>query len=436
MRTLVVNGVLIDGSGAPARSPVSVLIEDHLIEAVIERWAPYYDTADVVIDARGGFVIPGVINHHVHGLTRGPLMIVGEPALSDARVTANLDRLLDEGVTTALNVDGFPTVEDARTQSRFHPLRVEVSTLHTPTHLRWATAGPFPFGGVRPQHAWTVEEMLDAGAICVGEAGPGCDAHWADYTLLPQAIADRGGSATMEQARSFRLAAEKPDRSAAGEALAATGLSHEHLEPMLEVHEATIAWRELAQQALREAIDAGRAHGVPLLLHHTPGTFDLVRQAARETTEVVIAGHSNFQISDPDDAARRARELRDAGALIDIMSGDAHSARQFHPTPAVTHRLLADGLVDLVSTDYAGGFWDPMLVMLERAHEAGVVSLEAAVRMVTQAPAEALPKLAPRRGRIAAGMVADVVVTEPGRLGAVREVLISGRVVERRRRLW
>jgi hypothetical protein len=28
------------------------------------------------------------------------------------------------------------------------------------------------------------------------------------------------------------------------------------------------------------------------------------------------------------------------------------------------------------------------------------------------------------------------VVTEPGRLSAVREVLVSGRVVERRRRLW
>lgn len=436
MRILIVNGVLLDGSGAAPRAPVTIVVEDHLIEAVLDRWAPYYDTADVIVDARGGFVLPGVINHHVHGLTRGPLMIVGEPALSDARVTANLDRLLNEGVTTALNVDGFPTVEDARAQSRFHPLRVEVTTLHTPTHLRWATDGPFPFGGVRPQHEWTLDEMLDAGAICVGEAGPGCDAHWADYTLLPGAVAQRGGRASMEQARRFRLAAERADRRAAQEALAETGLSAEQLAPMLEVFEATVAWKEMAQQALQEAIEAGRARGVPLLLHHTPGTFDLVRDAAREANEVVIAGHSNFQIHDPDDAARRARELRKAGALIDIMSGDAHSAQQFHPSPAVTHRLLADGLVDLVSTDYAGGFWDPMLVMLERAHDAGVVSLEAAVRMVTQAPAEALPRLAPQRGRIAPGLVADIVVTEPGRLGSVRQVLISGRVVERPRRLW
>ena len=111
------------------------------------------------------------------------------------------------------------------------------------------------------------------------------------------------------------------------------------------------------------------------------------------------------------------------------MSGDAFSAQRFHPTPAVTFRLLRDGLVDLVSTDYAGGFWDPMLSMLERAHEAGVVSLPDAVRMVTSAPAAAIPKLAPLRGRVEPGLVADLVVTEPGRLSAIRAVLVSGRIV-------
>jgi hypothetical protein len=66
-------------------------------------------------------------------------------------------------VTTALNVDGFATVEDAVAASRAHPLTVKVATLHTPTHLKWATEGPFPFGGVKPRHAWTLDEMLSAG---------------------------------------------------------------------------------------------------------------------------------------------------------------------------------------------------------------------------------------------------------------------------------
>src|SRR5712691_12006961 len=139
MRTLIINALVVDGTGAPARPDSTVVVQDHVVDEILNRSAPYYDRAGTIIDARGGFVLPGVINHHVHGLTRGPLMIVGEPGLDDDRVRANLDRLLSQGVTTALNVDGYATTEDAIASSRFHPLTVKVSTLHTPTHLAWAT---------------------------------------------------------------------------------------------------------------------------------------------------------------------------------------------------------------------------------------------------------------------------------------------------------
>lgn len=436
MRTLIVNAVLLDGTGAPPRGPVTVVVEDHLVEAVIDRWAPYYDTADVIVEARGGFVLPGVINHHVHGLTRGPLMIVGEPPLSDARVRANLDRLLGQGVTTALNVDGFATVEDAVAQSRWHPITVKVATLHTPTHLRWATEGPFPFGGVRDRHRWTVDEMLDRGAPAIGEAGPGCDTHWADYTLLPAAVSERGGHPTMEQTRALRMAFEGADRARAGELLTDMGLTADHVGELEAVFEATVVWQGLAREALQEAIEAARERTVALVLHHTPGTHEIVVDAARGATQTVIAGHSNFQIHDAEDAVRRARAVRDAGALVDIMSSDAWSAREFQPDPELTHRLLAEGLVDLVSTDYAGGFWDSMLGMLRHANEAGAVELGPAVRMVTGAVADALPALAPDRGYIREGAVADLVVTGPGRLDDVRHVLVSGRRVEQVATTW
>lgn len=437
MRTLIIDATLVDGTGSAPRENVTIVIEDHLVTEIVERRAPYYDRGAPIIDARGGFVLPGLINHHVHGLTRGPLMIVGEPPLGDLRVKANLDRLLTQGVTTALNVDGFATTEEAVASSRFHPMAVKVSTLHTPTHLRWATEGPFPFGGVKEKHCWTVEKMLERGAPAIGEAGPGVDAHWSDYTLIPEFLASRYGVRVgVEQARALRLAAEATDRARVGDILASLGLGEGEIEPFFEIHERTIEWRRLARESLEEAVSAAREYDETLILHHTPGTFEVVAGAAEELGGRVIAGHSNFQIHDPKDAARRARTLHEKGALVDIMSGDAFSTREFHPTPDVTFRLLSEGLVDLISTDYAGGFWDPMLLVVEKAHEAGAIALEEGIRLMTSAPADAIPKLAPDRGRIEPGAVADIVVTEPGWLSEVRAVLVSGQRASLPPRAW
>lgn len=437
MRTLIINATLVDGTGAPPREDVTVVVEDHLVADVMPRRAPYYDRGAPIVDARGGFVLPGVINHHVHGLTRGPLMIVGEPALTDERVRANLDRLLTQGVTTAMNVDGFATVEEAVASSRFHPLTVKASTVHTPTHFRWATEGPFPFGGVKERHRWTIEKMLDRGAPAIGEAGPGVDAHWSDYTLIPETFEGRYGvRVTTEQARELRLAVEQGDRTRVGELLAAYGVGEGEIDAVFELYEATVEWRRLAQVSLEEAILAAKDFDDPLVLHHTPGTFDIVVGAAEELGPRVVAGHSNFQIHDPDDAARRAQALREKGAWVDIMSGDAFSAREFHPTPDVTFRLLSERLVDLISTDYAGGFWDPMLLVVEKATEAGATTIEEGVRLMTSAPADAIPKLAPDRGCLTPGAVADLVITHPGRLSDVRAVFVSGQWVNLPPRDW
>ena len=52
--------------------------------------------------------------------------------------------------------------------------------------------------------------------------------------------------------------------------------------------------------------------------------------------------------------------------------------------------MFAAGLVDMISTDYAGGHHDPILLAIDRATRAGVVSLPAAVAMATANVADAI----------------------------------------------
>ena len=69
---LIRNGTLIDGNGGRPVSDAVVLIDDNRIRAVGPSDAVRLPEADVVeIDARGGFVLPGFIDVHVHLMCEG-----------------------------------------------------------------------------------------------------------------------------------------------------------------------------------------------------------------------------------------------------------------------------------------------------------------------------------------------------------------------------
>ena len=108
---------------------------------------------------------------------------------------------------------------------------------------------------------------------------------------------------------------------------------------------------------------------------------------------------------------------------------DAFRARRLLDSPATMFAMLREGLVDTISTDYAGGYHDPMLLGISEAVQAGVTTLPAAVAMASANVADALPAVAPNRGRIAAGAVGDLVVADPRHLDDVRWVLIDGHPV-------
>jgi alpha-D-ribose 1-methylphosphonate 5-triphosphate diphosphatase PhnM len=215
--------------------------------------------------------------------------------------------------------------------------------------------------------------------------------------------------------------------------IAATPAERAASMTVAELHELLAqarAWTSMGREACEEGIAMAADHDVPVIIHHTPTTYELLLEAARQLGPRLICAHSNFQVLEPDVAVEHARELRKRGALIDVMTGDAGGAREFTPSDDVTHAMMRDGCVDLISTDYVGGYWDSMLEVVERAAEAGALPLEDGVRAVTGRVAEAVPRFAPDRGVIAPGKVADLVITEPGRLSSVAQLLVSGRPVD------
>jgi len=86
---LIVNGTVIDGSGAPARV-TDIGIRDQRILA-LSRWRFFFSRAKVVIDARNRFVSPGFIDVHTHI----------EPNIP-ARGSFRADNFLRQGVTTII----------------------------------------------------------------------------------------------------------------------------------------------------------------------------------------------------------------------------------------------------------------------------------------------------------------------------------------------
>jgi alpha-D-ribose 1-methylphosphonate 5-triphosphate diphosphatase PhnM len=95
-------------------------------------------------------------------------------------------------------------------------------------------------------------------------------------------------------------------------------------------------------------------------------------------------------------------------------------------TPERADLLASAGLVDTLSTDYAGGAWEPMLAVADRWLRRGYVDLSDVARML--ATSSALMLGLRDRGRIAAGLRADVIVVDAGDLESVQWVVSAGEV--------
>jgi len=108
--SLIRNGTLIDGSGGNPLADAAVLIEDNTIRAVgHQNRIPLPDAELVEIDAQGGFILPGLIDTHVHLMFEGYdiLKMINTPfSLNFYQAIDYMRRTVEAGVTTVRDAAG------------------------------------------------------------------------------------------------------------------------------------------------------------------------------------------------------------------------------------------------------------------------------------------------------------------------------------------
>jgi imidazolonepropionase-like amidohydrolase len=427
MRTAIVGGTVVAGDGSAPRTGAAVVLADATIEGIDARW-PDGSRADVIIDATGCLVMPGLINCHTHGVTPGPLFPSAAAALPDAEWQSNLDRHLLAGTTTVLNLCGLATMAEVEAADAAHPVKVKGATSHLPSAIAAARAADG--AGLRPEHAaMTAEAMVSAGAVAIGELGGGqtLGGGGQDLQYIPAAIERITATVvTAAQARAIKDAVLGPhlDRDRPDEPALAAALTDAGLAPLLDPNKAADLIRGCVLPSLhsglagiREGVLAAATLGVPAVVHSASASAALLRELAADKAgrrATVIAGHSNHTSFTPDEALATARDLADHGWLLECCTFDLLELRHTVTTRDHWDRLLADGdSVTLLATDYGYlGQHDPLISGVSDLVAAGHRSLGAAVAMASGNVAEAVPGLAPGAGRLAAGLAADLVIAE------------------------
>jgi imidazolonepropionase-like amidohydrolase len=443
VRTTVVHGCdLVDGTGEAPRHRIDIVVEGDTIRDIVSTRPPEaYGAADEIVEAEGTLAIPGLINNHTHGTAYGPLFPSGHEGLPYEQVRANLDRHLLEGTTTVLCVDGFITAEALARTNDDHPVTVKLASCNTPACLRAASIADG--SGLNDEtRAFTARQAVGAGAVALGEIGAGhtLGGGGASYMYIPAEVAKRAGvTITPRQSDALKVAvlgrhisASSFDRDAVEEALAAAGLagrlSAEEIREI--VSEIVLPAFDIALDGLAEAAGYARQAGVPVLVHNAAASMTQVAAIAKTDVQL-IAGHSNHSSFELREALEHAERLKELGAIVDVSTLDTFGARRLTSGPDLLYAMFEGGLVDTISTDYAGGYHDPILLAIDCATKAGVVSLPAAIAMATANVADAIPGVAPRRGRVTPGAIADLVLTDPADLPRVRTVIIGGEIAVR-----
>ena len=418
----------------------SIIIENGLIIKIVKGVKYSYDPkANTIIDAKGGYLIPGIINHHAHGVSLGPLFSAGNPAPPIELIISNLNKHLLQGTTTILNQDGFATIEETEIMNKLHPIKLKAATSHTPLNVQ---ASEITDGtGLNCFHKeLTVKKMLENGAVALGEIGGGdtLGGGGACYNLLPKTVeaktAKRINPSEAEKLM-WAVLGRYIDKSVTDREKVHTVLEEIGLKGLISIDEAiniiledVYAPVETGRDGIKEAADLALQYDMPVVIHNAAGCKEVVLEVAEKLGSRLIAAHSSHPSFRTEEIAENIKRLKSFGAFIDVCTGDYFGAKNLCPPEYlnIAYELLEKGFADLISTDFMAGNWDPIILFIEKAVNKGKISLPKALTMTSCNVAKAIPKLAPNTGFIEEGKAADLVVLEPDTISKVKHVLIDG----------
>jgi imidazolonepropionase-like amidohydrolase len=161
-RLLIKGAMVIPGPAVPAAGPTDILVEDGLIARLGTSSGGHWPDADMVIDATGKYVMPGIVNTHMHWHEErvGPLPIQYERNL-----------YLAAGVTTAREVGGdFEKTKQWRAESAAH--RIVAPRIVLYPMLVNLLKPTDPFNGSPAEYRALMRQAKERGADGVKLIGP------------------------------------------------------------------------------------------------------------------------------------------------------------------------------------------------------------------------------------------------------------------------
>lgn len=365
----------------------------------------------------------------------------GSPAFSRADVSYFRNRHLLGGTTTLLNVCGLSLPEeiDARPDAS-QGLQVHVTTAHTPSSI--AAADAVDGTGLTGAHRkMTLERAIELGAVALGEGGGGqtLGGGAQDYAFLPRAIArETGVSILPRDAKGLKEALLGRALEKTGSHMDATFINLCGELGLLEDRSAEDIARTIvatvmksvaqARQGLAELARASVKTGLPAILHTAaPSAAHVIELARSFPLGRLIAAHCNHSSFRPEEAIATVQTLRGLGVAIDVSTLDCISTH-WRNTADNLDALIREGLVDTLSTDFAGGHWDGILEAMHRMIVEKHLSAPAAVALATGNVARLVPAFHDR-GLLSVGKRADITIADQHNLSRVRHVIIGGKLV-------